>query len=212
MNKLFKTSITPEIEKILKTVCAQDDLKQFYLAGGTALALQIGHRRSYDLDFFSDKEFSANLIEKFPFKYQAINISNNSIELIVNNIKVMFMYFAYPLIKKCNQIEGIKLADPIYIGLMKLLALQGRTTKKDIYDLFFIDKKVLKLENLLVLYNKTYPKDKFNKYSSFKTLLDTSELRLQPDPVLLENIPWKKAYARVASALKDEIKNEAGIN
>lgn len=184
---------------------ADDKYSQFYLAGGTTLALQIGHRKSIDLDLFSDKEFTTAIISNLK-DCKAIAISDNSIEIMLHGVKVFFFYFAYPLKNPILEIEGIRLASPIDIGLMKLLALQGRSTKKDIIDLYFIDKDIIPLEELLEIFEKHYPKDSFNTYSSVKKILDPKLYEEQPMPKMYREVEWEQAYKRVERSLLKHVK------
>ncbi len=76
-------------------------------------------------------------------------------------------------LKKKNE---FRLADPIDIGLMKLLALEGRTTRKDVIDLYFIHQKIIKLPRLLEIFDSFYPKEKCNTCKSISKLLNIDEL------------------------------------
>ena len=187
--------------EVLLKLQANSAFKDFYLAGGTALTLQIGHRTSVDLDLFSSTEFKSGLVNKLEDKYQTISLSDNSIEVSIDSNKVFFFYFAFPLYKPIIIQDGLRLADPIDIGLMKLLALQGRSLKKDIIDLYYIDQEILPLEKLLLIFEKQYPKESFNAYSSIKTLLDKEELEPQPMPQMKEPFDWNKAFQLVSSKL-----------
>jgi len=198
---MFNAAITPKTYRLLKLVMAKPSFRTFYLAGGTALALQIGHRHSEGLDFFTSKEFSANLVNAFPTDYKTIHLFDNSIELIAEDSKVMFWYYGYQLRFKLKITRGLRLADPRDIGLMKLLVLQGRTSRKDIYDLYFVDREIIKLDKLLELFDKFYPKDKVNAYSSFKELLNIDVLKLEPDPILIKPVKWIDAFNVVSGAI-----------
>jgi predicted nucleotidyltransferase component of viral defense system len=201
MQSLYKQILPKGLWPILQTIQSQSEFSNFYLAGGTALALQIGHRVSIDLDFFTPKQFDTSLISAIQYKHQVMSLSKNSIEIIIDNNKIFFFYFAFPLLDPPILIDGIHLANGIDIGLMKLLALQGRTTKKDIIDLYYIDKKILKLENLLKLFESHYPKESFNAYSSLKTLLNIDELNSQPMPKMTEALSWQVAFDLVSTKI-----------
>lgn len=198
---LHKNTLNTQSFKLLENINSHPNFKNFYLAGGTSLALQIGHRESIDLDFFSQDQFPSNLIEQVQKPYQTIGIHNNSIEVIMENTKTFFFYFAFPRFKDIKIIQGIRFADPIDIGLMKLLALQGRTTRKDIIDLFFIDKEIINLEDLMEIFQYHYPKEKFNSIDSIKTLIDSSVLDSQPMPKMLVDFNWEESKIVVIEKL-----------
>jgi hypothetical protein len=197
MKKIFKSVLDLESFELLKTISKDPNFNNFYLAGGTALALQIGHRKSIDLDFFTSKDFKSNLLANFPYKYTTNCLFDNPIEIISGNTKVMFFCFGFPLNKDFQIIEGVKFADPIDIGLMKLLALEGRTSRKDIIDLYFIHKEILSLEELLNIYDSFYPKEKYNNYKSMATVLNSEDYKKEPMPVMLRDFDWDEGLSTV---------------
>lgn len=197
MNKIFKSVLSIESFNLLKAISNDSNFDNFYLAGGTALALQIGHRQSIDLDFFSPLDFKTSLLANFPFKYSTNSLFDNSIEIVSENTKVMFFYFGFPLYKNFEEIDGIKFASPVDIGLMKLLALEGRTSRKDIIDLYFIHKEIINLGNLLDLYDNFYPKEKFNDYKSMSVILNSEDYEREPMPIMLKDFEWNEALKTV---------------
>ena len=186
-------------------------IRNFYLAGGTALALQIGHRFSDDFDLFTDVEFGIDVITDLNYEFEVISRHPNSIEIFIDNTKVFFFYFGFELIKPTIEIESTVMADPIDIGLMKLLALQGRSSKKDIIDLYYIHKQVIQLDSLLDLFEDHYAKDSFNSYSSLKKLLDFEQIKNQPDPIVLApDYDWEECKSTVSKYIVEHINNLIG--
>ncbi|MDP2946166.1 MAG: nucleotidyl transferase AbiEii/AbiGii toxin family protein [bacterium] len=117
----------------------------FYMAGGTALALQIGHRTSLDFDFYTEKKFDARkLREQFDKKIkrvQEIYITEDTLGLDVNGIKMSFFRYSYRLIRPCVQIEDICLASKEDIAGMKILAISQRGKRRDFIDIYFLIKE-----------------------------------------------------------------------
>jgi len=116
---------------------------QFYLAGGTALALQMGHRISDDFDLFSDKDIPPGLLEKVEkvFENSKITIIINhpeQLSLIINEIKVDFVKYPFPLILALIEYQGVKMAKVPEIAAMKAYTIGRRATYKDYIDLYFI--------------------------------------------------------------------------
>lgn len=129
----------------------------FYLAGGTALAFQIGHRDSVDFDFFTDLDFDIDeLFDSFitSFKDHKIvktSTAKNTLYILIDDsIKVSFMKYQYPLIEDLIETEYFKIASIEEIACMKFLAITSRQAMKDYVDLFFILKS-FNLEDLLKL-------------------------------------------------------------
>lgn len=206
MKKIHREVISSEAFNLLKDILSNKNFSNFYLVGGTALALQIGHRKSHDLDLFSQKEFKSNVVKNIDYKYRIISLHDNSIELDIKDNKLFLFYFAFPLYKRLIIKEGLRVAHPVDIGLMKLLSLQGRTIRKDIIDLYFIDKEVIKLEKLLKIFESHYPKESFNSYDSLKTLIDTSHLAKQPILKMLRKCQWEDCWKSVKNKIANHIR------
>ena len=117
----------------------------FYLAGGTALALQIGHRDSIDFDFFCLDSFdTTSLFSKIEQQFFGHNILRlqdelNTLEIVVDDvIRLSFMTYKYQLIEPVISTDFFDLASIVDIGCMKLSAITSRTAYKDYVDLYFI--------------------------------------------------------------------------
>jgi len=137
--------------------------QDYYLAGGTGLALQIGHRKSEDFDFFTPQPFSTtevfSKLEKYLAKYTLAKIQDeeNTLTIIVDdNIKISFFCYPYPLLKPLLEEENLKIASIIDIGCMKLSTITHRATFKDYVDLYFILKDI-SLKDLLEQNKKKHP-------------------------------------------------------
>ena len=117
---------------------------QFYLAGGTGLALQLGHRQSEDLDFFSERDFDVNELESYLRDNHNLEnaqvIGNHTLIGICDNVKISFMKFNYPLLEGFIDYSNLHIASIEDITAMKLNAIARRNTKKDFVDLYYIIK------------------------------------------------------------------------
>lgn len=115
----------------------------FYLAGGTALALQIGHRVSVDFDLFSLKDINNNLLSKAKKVFQQHTVSpsiNNPDELtvLVGNVKTTFLKYPFPVIQELVALDGISALSVKEIATTKAYSIGRRGTFKDYVDLYFI--------------------------------------------------------------------------
>jgi len=115
----------------------------FYLVGGTSLALQIGHRRSVDFDFFSYELLPQNLLPKIKriFVEKSISVTYKAAEqlnLIINDVKVTFFNYPYPNIYPLIDWRTIKLASVPEIALMKAFSIGKRLSFKDYVDWYFL--------------------------------------------------------------------------
>jgi predicted nucleotidyltransferase component of viral defense system len=188
--------ISPEIHRLITLLGRQAFVHRFYLAGGTALALQLGHRQSIDLDFFSemdevDERSRMEVIAALqPSGVQVIENVGGNLLLLANGIRVGFFSYAYPLIQDFLTLENVPLASVTDIGLMKCDALITRGSRKDFYDLFFIARQI-SLDRLL-----EYGQVKYAYYRDFAlsviermVMFDNADRDVQPE--LFEEIPWQ---------------------
>ncbi len=138
---MFSTEFIPfKTLKVIDLIAPFVD--DFYLAGGTALSIYYGHRESEDLDFFTDKEFIPDIFlgnsRKNGVNVEKIQISPFTIHCILNDVKISFFRYDYPLIEPLNNFEKIKIGSVLDISSMKLAAILGRSEKKDYYDIYEI--------------------------------------------------------------------------
>ena len=128
--------------------------KDFYLAGGTGLALQMGHRDSVDFDFFTykpidTKKLFIKLKEIFlDFEILKIEEDENTMIVLIDGVKVSFFSYPYKLITEIVNEDDLAIASIEDIGCMKLSAIISRATIKDYVDLYYILQKI-NLEKLL---------------------------------------------------------------
>jgi hypothetical protein len=157
------TAVPPFLGELLIYIGQNQVAEQFYLAGGTALALQLGHRLSVDLDFFSETDellppTRRAIGDALQQKY-AIDIADAGLGSLLLGIQGSFLGFysyTYSLLSPPKLLEGNLLASLTDIGLMKMDALAGRGTRKDFIDLYFIA-QALPLETLLERSREKFP-------------------------------------------------------
>ncbi len=147
-------TVTPAMRELLDFIGQQAFSRRFYLAGGTALALQLGHRRSVDLDFFSESDEvtpatqTEILAHLAPLEPTVVERAWGHFLLVIRKTQIGFFAYGYPLLRPTQQPTGLALADPVDIGMMKLDALISRAARKDFYDLYFIT-RTISLDDLL---------------------------------------------------------------
>jgi hypothetical protein len=188
-------TVSPAMHSFLTFAGNQGVAARFYLAGGTGLALQLGHRRSVDLDFFSEKdEVDLQARQGIVQAFAALSptIAENSIGnlvLIVEGVRVGFFSYHYPLLQTAWQVEGVNVASVTDIGLMKLDALVSRGSRKDFYDLYAISQQI-PLADLLERSATKYPDVRDFGLMAVESMLmfDNADRDRQPD--LLINVPW----------------------
>lgn len=135
--------------------------KSFFLVGGTAIALHIGHRRSIDFDLFSNSELKKSGIKKYlleiPFKQIPLFEDYDQLHLMVNGVKLTFFMFPYKL-EHVMQLEGIiSMPDLLTLAAMKAFALGRRSKWKDYVDLYFILRDYYTIEEIAVKAQQIFP-------------------------------------------------------
>jgi predicted nucleotidyltransferase component of viral defense system len=201
---LHYEAINQSTLEILKKLMQVNALNDFYLVGGTALALQFGHRFSIDLDLFTGKDFSAQEIieplrEELEIKVTAEY--HNTLNLIINDVKVDLLSYKYPLLGTIQNIDGIRFIGLEDISPMKLSAIAQRGSKKDFYDLYFLLQRFT-LEEMFNNFQKKFPGT--DLFHITKSLVFFEDAENEPDPILIKKISWnavKKEMERVVRKL-----------
>jgi len=204
---MYQEIINKKTESLLEKLHKEKILKDFYLAGGTALALQYEHRKSIDLDWFNQKEFNTDKLKGKLSQFDKITIQSeekNTLNLILSGVKLSFLNYPYKLLFPLINWRKIKLADERDIACMKLSAISSRGSKKDFIDLFFILKKY-SLSELLKLFDKKYQNIKYNKLHILKSLTYFDDADNEPMPIMLKEINWKEIKEYIKIKTKNEI-------
>jgi hypothetical protein len=155
---LYQQTVRPKLLEILTALMSNPYFGEFYLVGGTSLALQIGHRESIDIDLFGYKELDELELSDFLStlgKIQILKKSKNILIYTIDGIKVDLVNYRYPWLYPCLNLENQRLADQRDIAAMKLNAISGRGSKKDFIDLHFLLKKY-SLSEMIGYYNKKF--------------------------------------------------------
>lgn len=176
-----------------------------FLAGGTALALQIGHRRSEDFDFFTPTSFKSedlmtklNKIGNFVLTEKQFK---DTLLGLFNGVKFSIFLYPYPLIDKPIDYLGIKLTSLKDIAAMKLAAIMDRGTKRDFIDLYFLTKNNISLDEMFVFYDEKFKALESNLYSLLKSLTYFDDAEKSDMPEMLKKVSWKE----VKEFLKKEV-------
>lgn len=194
---LYYRTVYPETLQLLKRFQEIDYLSNFRLVGGTALALQIGHRISIDLDLFefSEKEVAPILshIDSLG-KINIINHSSKILTLFVDDIKVDFVSYKYDFLKPIELVDNIRLASIEDIASMKLAAITNRGAKKDFIDLFFL-LNTFTLAQMYELYFSKFPD--VSNFLVTKSLTFFDDADAEPMPKMLVPISWNEVKAKI---------------
>ena len=208
---MFPEAVPEPVWKLLLALSALDTMKHSYLAGGTALALQLGHRVSADLDFFTPEDEICQVfleeIRALGVKARVVVRTPNHLELIIEAVKVDCLHERVALFFPLEVVDyeggGFQMADMRDIGRMKLHAIASRGGKKDFFDLYCLTRTAVPLEELLELAMEEQGTIRFSRLLFLKGLIDFEEAEREAPPVMLWNIGWEE----VKVGLTEEVKN-----
>lgn len=190
-----------ETKNVLEKIQAEENLKGFYLAGGTALALQLGHRKSVDLDFFSQNYPAQELLLQRLNKYKptVIQQDKGTLDVFIDKVKISFFEYKYPLLEKTTKYKAIELAQLLDIACMKIAAVAQRGTKKDFVDLYMLLQKY-SLSDILKAFEKKYRKVNYHRLHILKSLVYFDDADSDPEPDYLVNLNWADIKTFITSS------------
>ncbi len=200
---LFYQTIDTGTLELLKRIQAVPEFSELRLVGGTALALQIGHRKSIDLDLFGKiKHDEFTIVERLNKlgNVTVLKKSENINIYTINNIKVEIVNYPFDWLKNAVIEDTICLADIEDIAAMKLAAVTNRGTKKDFIDIFYLLKRY-SLTELLDLYQK-----KFHGGSIFlviKSLAYFEDAEAEAMPHMCLDTPWETVKNNIMHTLNN---------
>lgn len=192
---MFTKALFSDTKAILAILGKSNLLKDAYLAGGTAATLQLGHRLSFDLDFFTSKEFNAlNVIASLQ-KILDFELEETTKGTILGRIKDMrfsLFFYKHKLLFPLKNFLGISILDLRDIAAMKITAISDRGVKRDFIDLYFICKTNIRLEEVLKFYDKKYGKLASNLIHIKKSLVYFEDAEDQEMPKMLMPCKWEE--------------------
>ena len=186
--------ITAQVERALRDLHQASVLDRCYLAGGTGLALHLGHRRSQDLDFFSRDPVDPDAIVP---RIQTLNgfslVSKGAgtLHATVQGTKVSFLGYDYPVLFPFEKFLEVNVADPRDITCMKISAIAGRGTRRDFVDLYAVSKQY-GLRQQLEWFNQKFAQANYSRVHVLKSLTYFEEAEKDPMPDMLATIAWEE--------------------
>lgn len=181
---------------------ALPELAPFALAGGTSLALQIGHRISVDLDFFGSMPLEIEEILDLLHPLGNVTILKQSRNILItdiNGVKVDFVNYRYPLLNPPIVIDNLRLVRIEDIAAMKLAAIAGRGRKRDFIDLFFLLKS-FSLPEMMGFYTQKYQDG--SEMMIARSLTYFNDADSDEDMQMLQPISWDTVKTFITDTVK----------
>ena len=204
--------IAPETFQLVQQLQTIPELKEFYLVGGTALALQLGHRNSIDIDLFTINEFNdTNIIDSIPAKLGVNEIfrRKNTIICLINNIKTDFIRHNYELLFPPITEEEVTFLRKEDIAAMKFHAIiQSGKRLKDFIDIYFLLQH-FSMKQMVGFFSAKYKYPNLMIAMKAVNYFDEIDENIDP-PKLLKPLPLKKITERIREATQkpDKIFNQ----
>lgn len=189
---MFRRGLSKTTQNALALLGKSGLVKNAYLAGGTGASLHLGHRFSFDLDFFTQQKFDEKVLvqrfEEFP-NFTTTQISWGTILGNFADIKFSLFYYRYPLIGKLSKFSGVNVASLPDIAAMKINAISDRGLKRDFVDLYFICQRI-PLQKILECCDIKYKNLKTLFVHIKKSLIYFTDAEGQEMPEMLVPISW----------------------
>jgi hypothetical protein len=195
-------SVEKSLWDTLKDLQKRDIFKNYFLVGGTALSLQLGHKISYDIDLFTRSDINKDEILDFLNRdyngnYQIHNIQNIIFQISINDIKVDFVKYDYNLIEDIKLENGIRYLGKKDISATKLMAIANRGDQaKDFIDIYYLLEEI-SLNDMFQYYKEKYKQNDISiikrslVYFDYVSESNWLSVRLLKDTLSIEKIKQK---------------------
>lgn len=210
---MLSTGLSKDTQSNLALLGNQAWLTPFYLAGGTACALYFGHRFSFDLDFFTPKQFDPKILTQKLKPLGKLTVDQDTEGTFLgqlNSVKISFFIYPYPPLFPTKTYDRVAIADIRDIGCMKLDAISSRGTKRDFIDLFFISREHA-LTTLFELFARKYAGVEYNLVHIVRSLTYFTIAEEQDMPQMIEKISWEEVKAFFEKEVKRLSKKLLGL-
>ena len=193
---MFVETLTSAAYELLKAIGRLELPSAFYLAGGSAAALHLGHRVSIDLDFFTqDPAYDMEAMLRALSSIGRLDVRQQAAGTLIGTlqqVQTSFFVYPYPLLRPPKELEKVRIADLYDIALMKIIAITQRGTRRDFIDLYFICRSGIKLAVLLEDIAKKYHSIHYPAYHVLRSLAYFADAEKDAPPRSLAAWDWEQ--------------------
>ena len=207
---MFSETLSPDTARLIEKIRNSPWLSSYYLAGGTALALHLGHRTSIDLDFFTESEVEEMTTVDYLRKAGDLRLDQMGSGTIVGSldgVRISFFKYPYRLLESLTEWNGLKVASIYDIALMKMVAIFQRGSIKDFIDLFFVAREFKPIDALITELSIKYVGVQFNTNHILRSLCYFEDAENEPMPSMIAACDWQEVKAYFVN----EVKRLSGI-
>ena len=203
----FEETLPEKTKSLVKKIQFESPefLNDFYLSGGTALSLQLGHRESEDLDFFSRQTFEPEKLQRCLQTLGTLEqteLAPGTLNTFINGVKLQFLEYPYVLIEPTNTWETIQLSSIADIACTKLQTIGIRGYKKDFIDLYFVLQQ-LSLVELFKLLEQKYTNINYSRTHILKSLVYFDDADGQPMPRMHQDVLWETIKQSITQKVRE---------
>jgi hypothetical protein len=208
---VFVHTLTPAARQLLQRLGQEPWLREFYLAGGSAAALHLGHRVSVDLDFFTPQEYDPDILSRQLQRVGHLRVQQQSQWTLVgqlSEVQVSYFTYPYPLLEETLSLAKVRVASLLDIALMKLIAIGQRGSKRDFVDLYFICQSGWQLVDVLQRAPQKYRTVSYPSYHLLRALVYFEDAEDDVSPQMLVEWNWramKQFFEGEVRALMDKL-------
>lgn len=203
LNTFVLSSKTQEVIAVLQDK-NPSFLSGFYLSGGTALALYLGHRESEDLDFFSEQSFNPQHLETELRSLGTLDktqLEEGTVNTFLDGVKLQFLEYPYSLLEPFLRWQHVQLSSVLDIACTKLQTISMRGSKKDFIDFYFLLNSY-SLQELLQAAQKKYRNVDYNQTHILKSLVYFEDAEGQPMPRMHKEVKWEDVETKMKEVVK----------
>jgi len=205
--KFHSKVLSSRQQKTLRQLSPILSPKGFYLGGGTAIALQLGHRRSFDLDWFTASGFDplqlAQELRQVGARPIIRHVAEGTLDTVIGGVPVTFLQFSYPLLRPLRMWKDVqcKVCSLDDLACMKLSAVAQRGEKKDFVDLYALLDTHRSLRSMVNLYKKKFSLGDVAHMLYALTYFD--DANHQPMPRMISRASWTTVKKTLQSHVKE---------
>ena len=190
---------------VVRKLASAGHIEGWTLAGGTGLALQFGHRRSVDLDFFRAETVDSEVLIGNLSRLGSVVVQSRepgTLHVVLDGIRLSFLEAQAPFLFPGTPYRGLSIADPRDIAIMKIIAIGGRGSRKDFVDLYFFLRSGGALDTLMALLRRRFADIDYNEYHLLKSLVFFDDAEAEPMPRLLRRASWSEVKKTIIAEVK----------
>ncbi len=197
--------LSPRAWTVARRLVRAEHCEGWALAGGTGLALQLGHRISHDLNFFRAGAFDPTTLIDALSRLGSLQVqarSEGTLHVLLNGVRLSFLRAQAPLLFPGTPYRGLVIADPRDIAVMKVAAIGERGSRKDFIDLYFYLRSGGAIEPLLGLARRRFTAVDYNEYHLLKSLVFFDDAETEPMPRMLKRVAWTEVKQTIIAEVR----------